>query len=104
MSDGQFASFYSSPAWKRCRAALVKERGGLCELCLKRGIYTPGKIVHHKVELTAENINDINITLNHDNLLLVCQECHNAIHLEGKRPYKVDASGNLTERIRPPMV
>ena len=38
------------------------------------------KIVHHKIALTPENINDPNITLNWENLELLCQDCHNKEH------------------------
>lgn len=44
------------------------------------GLYTPGEIVHHVIELTPENINDENITLNYSNLELVCRNCHKEIH------------------------
>lgn len=100
MSSGVFKAFYRSEAWNKCRRSVISERGGLCEECLKRGIYTPGKIVHHKTKLTVDNINDPNISLNPSNLLLVCQDCHNAIHDEGIRPYKIDEQGNLVERRR----
>lgn len=37
-------------------------------------------IVHHKTELTPENINDPEITLGWQNLELLCLECHNKEH------------------------
>ena len=49
-------SFYKSQAWKKCRAAYAKYRGGLCESCFADGIITPGVIVHHKVHITPANI------------------------------------------------
>lgn len=35
---------------------------------------------HHKVELTLDNIDDVNITLNPDNIEVLCHDCHNAAH------------------------
>ena len=67
--------FYKSKAWQDCREAFFIFRHGLCERC-----GGPGKIVHHKIYLTPENINDPNISLNWDNLELVCQDCHNEEH------------------------
>lgn len=32
--------------------------------------------MHHVIELTPQNIDDPNITLNHDNLQMLCRECH----------------------------
>ena len=68
--------FYSSKAWQDCREGYAAYRGHLCEDCLKRGLYTPGEIVHHIEELTPTNITDPRISLNWNNLRLVCRECH----------------------------
>lgn len=35
---------------------------------------------HHKVELTLDNIDDVNVTLNPDNIEVLCHDCHNAAH------------------------
>jgi hypothetical protein len=40
----------------------------------------PGLILHHKVLLTPSNINNPNITLNHEHLCYLCLECHNIEH------------------------
>lgn len=73
-------AFYKSKAWTACRAAYISKRvlidGGMCERC---GIRT-GYILHHKTELTANNISDPDITLNHCNLEYVCKSCHDDIH------------------------
>ena len=53
-----------------------------------------GRIVHHKIHLDADNIGDPNVTLNWDNLELVCMDCHAAEHGSKKR-YKVDLLGNV---------
>lgn len=87
-------AFYKSREWQVCRAGYVKLRAGLCEDCLTRGIYTPGKVVHHKVHLTPENITDPAIALSWDNLRLVCQDCHAAEHAAEKR-YTFDELGNV---------
>ena len=44
-----------------------------------------GEIVHHKTELTPDNIDDPNITLNWDNLELLCRFCHAEVHDQRKR-------------------
>ena len=67
-------AFYNSAAWLKCRAAYIKSVFGLCEKCRE-----PGHIVHHKKELTPDNINDANITLNWDNLQYLCLDCHNRV-------------------------
>lgn len=54
-------SFYKSRAWRECRDAYAASVGGLCELCLARGLHTAGVIVHHKVHLTPDNIHLIQL-------------------------------------------
>lgn len=69
-------AFYNSKAWAACRSAYISERrlidGGMCESCGKE----PGYIVHHIEPLTAANINNPEVALNHDNLRYDCKECH----------------------------
>ena len=84
--------FYHSPAWERTRAAYIKYAGGYCERCrreVEQGTRSladmkPIKIVHHKIYLTPENINDPAISLSFDNLEGVCDEHHNKEHKTGK--------------------
>lgn len=83
---------YKSKAWQSTRAAYMASVGGLCESCLKKGIYKPGEIVHHIIPLTPENIGDAHIALSWNNLRLVCRECHGEAHRKQKR-YRVDDTG-----------
>ena len=81
-------SFYASEAWIRLRLSLILERGPYCQKC---GNLIPNHldiIGHHKKELTPENVNDVMISLNPDNILLVCRDCHNAIH--GRYNHQID--------------
>ena len=89
--------FYSSTEWKRCRDGYRKSVGGLCERCLKKGRYTPGVIVHHLEHITPENISDPSITLNWENLELVCRDCHAIEHGATEHRYEVDAFGRISE-------
>lgn len=86
--------FYSSKAWQDCRNAYASSKGGLCELCLARGIYTPGEIVHHKIHLTPQNFSDPSIALDFSNLQLLCRDCHAKQHNGGRR-YRVDELGRV---------
>lgn len=91
--------FYKSKAWKQCRQAYFASKHGLCERCSDAG-----KIVHHKVYINEFNINDADITLNADNLELLCQDCHNKEHFEKYSATvwgtEFDRDGNLVERRR----
>lgn len=72
--------FYASRAWQRVRQSYIATVFGLCEECTRNDEEVPGYIVHHKITLTPSNINDTNITLNHDNLEYLCLVCHNKEH------------------------
>lgn len=89
--------FYQSGAWRKCRKDYLKSKFGLCERCGKAAL-----IVHHKKYLTPKNINDPNITLNHDNLEALCKECHDKEHEWNKKEKEVlneglvfDEDGNI---------
>lgn len=88
-------SFYKSKAWQDCRDAFFVSRFGLCERCGK-----PGMIVHHKIKLTPENINSPSVTLNWENLELLCIDCHNREHggASTAEGLAFDENGNLIQR------
>lgn len=62
---------------------------------MRHGIYKPGEIVHHKTELNANNINDPDVTLNWDNLMLLCRDCHAEVHKKNKRRYLIGDNGEV---------
>lgn len=69
--------FYSSGAWLKCRDSFIRGRraidGGLCQDCQEQ----LGEIAHHwPVPLTAQNVGDPQVALNHRNLRWVCKACH----------------------------
>ena len=85
--------FYKSRAWRQCRDAFFTAKHGLCERC-----GGPGKIVHHKVYLTPQNIDNPAVSLNWHNLELLCQDCHTREHHKGDAVVDglmFDEDGNL---------
>lgn len=106
MRDPFARAFYSSNAWRECREAYRKSAGNLCENCLKSGMIEAGSKtkplqVHHIKELTPQNINDPNITLNWGNLMLLCDACHKKMH-KRKRRYEIGEDGGLRIESTPP--
>lgn len=96
--------FYKSKAWQKCRASFIGTRvnidGGMCQHCNQR----LGYIVDHVVEITPDNIDNPEITLNHDNLQFVCLSCHNTKHFgNGKGVIReglsFDKDGNIIEKM-----
>ena len=92
------ATFYKSKAWQHCREGYAASVGGLCEDCLKKGLVTPGEIVHHKIAITPENVTDPSVTLNWENLKLVCRNCHAIEHGARICRYTVDQIGRVKVR------
>lgn len=87
--------FYNSKKWKDLRLYVCESRHWTCEEC---GEY--GDQVHHIIEITPSNINDPNITLNEDNLQLLCEECHNAKRRQERDiedGLRFDENGNLVK-------
>lgn len=81
--------FLSSDLWINFRLMLIAERGNKCERCGKIIARSIDIIGHHKIELTPENVSDYSISLNPDNVMLVCFDCHNLIHNRfGYKPAK----------------
>lgn len=76
-------AFYKSARWKKCREAFIIGRmmidGGMCQRCGRQ----LGYIVHHKIHLTPQNIDDPSVSLSLDNLEYVCKDCHDEEHLPG---------------------
>lgn len=87
MSKPFARKFYSSKVWQDCRNEYARRKHYLCENCLRRGIYKPGVIVHHLIELDPVNINNPEIALNFDNLELLCRECHADVHEQHGGPW-----------------
>ena len=91
--DEAVERFYTTTAWRRARASVLADRGGLCELCYKKGLIEPAVHVHHKVPLTADNIGDHLITLDSSNLMALCEACHQEQHR--KKRWRCDALGHI---------
>lgn len=67
-------SFYSSKLWQDCRKEVLRRDLYTCAHC-----YARAQEVHHVIELTPDNIDDMNIALNPDNLVSLCHSCHDKI-------------------------
>ena len=87
--------FYSSAQWKRCRRDFIASRRGLCERCLAKGLIVVGTEVHHKTRLTPDNVTDPSVTLNWNNLELLCTRCHDEAHRSTPR-YTLGPDGRVS--------
>lgn len=102
----KISTFYRSDKWRNLLANLklerVNEKGQLiCEHCGLPIVKSYDCIGHHKVALTPDNVDDVNISLNPDNIALIHFKCHNLIHerFNGVRPQSDKPfTGGMTQR------
>lgn len=75
------SDFYKSTEWRKFREIIIAERGNICEHCGKTIVAKGDTIIHHTpIELTEFNYQDVSISLNPENVKIVCASCHNLIH------------------------
>jgi 5-methylcytosine-specific restriction endonuclease McrA len=67
--------FYKSEAWQRARHYALCRDLYICRKCGK-----PAEEVHHVKRLTPDNITDATVSLDPDNLVSLCRDCHFAEH------------------------
>lgn len=81
--------FYKSAAWRKNRKGYLMRPiespdgvvpPGMCERCFRLGELTPATVVHHKVHLTPQNVDDPHVTLSYGNMMRLCQDCHAFVH------------------------
>lgn len=78
-------AFYKSKAWERFRKIIIDERtepDGFvrCSICGQPIVKKYDLILHHKKELTEDNVDDVNVSLNPENVECVHFKCHNKEH------------------------
>lgn len=114
MSYGIRKDFYHSKAWNQVRKNVWIKQNLLCAECGKP-VYVDGLsdylpkdkrrtgIVHHKIWLDNNNIQDDSITLDENNLIGVCKDCHEAIHhanMSCRKDLMFDENGNIIPKQR----
>lgn len=72
--------FYCSKAWRDLAYTLKVKANGQCQRCGKNILDFKYLIAHHKENITEENILNIKISLNPDNIEIICLNCHNKEH------------------------
>ena len=83
--DPRYQRLLNDKRWKLLRAAVFRRTNGLCEMCLKEGIYTPGVDVHHirpvEQAKTVEGPDGMRARCyDPNNVMLLCVPCHIKVH------------------------
>ena len=80
------SEIYNSREWKELRIAKLRSTDGLCEECLKEGIVTSARCVHHVVPIetarTKDEMKRLAIDCGLQGLKSLCFACHAKIHKE----------------------
>lgn len=85
ISSGQSIKFYQSPEWRRKRAEIIRRDHNECQRCRQQGKFSKGQCVHHIKHLKDYPL----LALTNNNLITLCNDCHNAVHPEkNKNPQK----------------
>ena len=93
-------AFYKSKAWRNVRQLALRRDMFTCCDCGGRA-----EEVHHKTELTPDNINIPAIALGLDNLMSLCGPCHSARTAgacDVGEGYAFDAEGQVVRTGAPP--
>ena len=93
MSYRGLDDFYRSKDWEKFRAVIINERTGpdgvlRSELSGEPILRRYDAVLHHKIELTEENVHDASIALNPENVMIVTFAEHNKIHDRFQGPGK----------------
>ena len=80
------AEIYNSREWKELRISKLRSTNGLCEECMKQGIVTAARCVHHVVPIetarTKDEMRRLAIDCGLQGLKALCFACHARIHKE----------------------
>lgn len=74
--DHKEQQFYNSMLWKKTRKERLTIDNGLCQTCLEDDRLTLADMVHHEIEVK----DDWDKRLDIDNLISLCNACHNKVH------------------------
>lgn len=78
--------FYNSQEWRKFRQMLMNERTNKDDGILYDEfsgdplLKSYDIVLHHKIPLTMQNVNNYAVSLNPDNIMIVSQKSHNEIH------------------------
>ena len=64
--------------WVKIRKPILERDGHSCRICSRDGV---------EAKLNVHHIDWIRTHNEHDNLVTLCRQCHQAVHKEGYKPY-----------------
>lgn len=91
-TDDKEQRFYSDPDWIRKREKIKYTDNGQCLLCLNNNDHRVMDTVHHIVELKE----DWSKRFEDDNLISLCESCHQVVH----RQYKTCEKKKVQDKLK----
>lgn len=74
----RYATFYNSKSWRVLSDIVKRQYNGVCAVCLTdKGEVIPSDTTHHIIELKE----DWDLRLVETNLIPLCHDCHNNLHI-----------------------
>lgn len=83
-TDEEVNRFYKSYPWIKLRKQVILRDNNECQRCKEHGKFSIGQCVHHKKELRKHP----ELALDIDNLITLCNTCHNSIHDRNEKRVK----------------
>lgn len=80
--SGDILKFYRSKEWIKKRKDIIKRDNNECIICKRAGRYSQAQAVHHIKHLREHPA----LALADDNLISICNPCHNKEHPEKIHP------------------
>ncbi len=74
-TDKQYTGFYKTDEWRAVRAMALARDGYQCVMCKMKGIKKKADMVHHIIPIKK----DWSKRLDLNNLMSLCDACHNGI-------------------------
>lgn len=78
IQSGNMDRFYKCKEWLDTRAEAISRDNNECQMCKENGKVGPAQCVHHKKHLKKNP----GLAFNLDNLVTLCNICHNKEHPE----------------------
>lgn len=74
--NDQLMKFYKSKEWLTLRVVALQRDNFECQMCKEKGKYHKAECVHHIKEVKLSP----RLSLTLDNLMCLCNACHNKVH------------------------
>jgi 5-methylcytosine-specific restriction endonuclease McrA len=78
IEEGNVRKFYKSKEWRKKRKEILLRDNKECQLCKNKRLYHKAECVHHKKHLKDFPM----LALSDENLISICNPCHNVEHPE----------------------